>query len=214
MQGWRKTMEDTHITHLDMVKGFHLFAVFDGHGGKSILHLIGHEVALFCKRHMVNELVKLESFMKGDYPKALKECFLLLDKMIASSSGKEELQKLSKVSPLPKKEGKGKKFVEPPPAIMESDDPAMYVGCTACVALITPDKIYVANAGDSRAVAAVDRSAHELSEDHKPENKAERKRIENANGFVEDNRVNGILNLSRSIGDFEYKSNPKLPDDK
>ena len=28
-----------------------------------------------------------------------------------------------------------------------------------------------------------------------------------AGGFVEENRVNGSLNLSRSIGDFEYKSN-------
>ena len=150
---------------------------------------------------MVSELIKLDSFIKGDYPKALKECFLLLDKMISSSSGKEMLQKLSKQSPLPKKDTKGKKFVEPPPSIIEHDDPAMYVGCTACVSLITPDKIYVANAGDSRAVAALERSAYEMSEDHKPENKNERKRIENASGFVEDNRVNGILNLSSSLGD-------------
>ena len=28
-----------------------------------------------------------------------------------------------------------------------------------------------------------------------------------AGGFVEENRVNGSLNLSRSMGDFEYKSN-------
>ena len=90
----------------------------------------------------------------------------------------------------------------------------MYVGCTACVGLIPPESVYIANAGDSRAVAAIKRSAYEMSEDHKPENKSERKRIEDANGFVEDNRVNGILNLSRSIGDFEYKSNPKLPDEK
>lgn len=45
-----------------------------------------------------------------------------------------------------------------------------------------------------------------LSEDHKPENLDERKRIEAAGGFVEENRVNGSLNLSRSFGDFEYKS--------
>lgn len=50
----------------------------------------------------------------------------------------------------------------------------------------------------------------ELSEDHKPENANERKRIEAAGGFVEENRVNGCLNLSRSIGDFEYKSRSDL----
>ena len=49
-----------------------------------------------------------------------------------------------------------------------------------------------------------------LSDDHKPENPDERRRIEAAGGFVEENRVNGSLNLSRSMGDFEYKSKKEL----
>ena len=35
----------------------------------------------------------------------------------------------------------------------------------------------------------------------------EKRRIENAGMFVEENRVNGMLNLSRSLGDLEYKNN-------
>jgi len=50
-----------------------------------------------------------------------------------------------------------------------------------------------------------------LSDDHKPDNLPEKARIEAAGGFVEENRVNGSLNLSRSLGDFEYKSNHDLP---
>ena len=50
-----------------------------------------------------------------------------------------------------------------------------------------------------------------LSDDHKPDNAPEKARIEAAGGFVEENRVNGSLNLSRSIGDFEYKSSTELP---
>lgn len=45
-----------------------------------------------------------------------------------------------------------------------------HAGCTANVVLITPDKIYCANAGDSRAVAFVNKSVNPLSYDHKPEN--------------------------------------------
>lgn len=173
---------------------------------------------MYCQKHLHVELMKLDSFKKGDYPKALKECFLQLDRLMRASHGKEELKRMSKMSPLPKEERKGgKKITDPPvhrPTVINDDDVAMYVGCTACVALVTPESIYVANAGDSRAVLGIKRSAFEMSYDHKPEKKEERYRIEDAGGFVEDNRVNGILNLSRSIGDFEYKASPKLPEDK
>ena len=46
-----------------------------------------------------------------------------------------------------------------------------------------------------------------LSNDHKPNEVEERRRIYNAGGHVEDSRVNGMLALSRALGDFEYKSN-------
>ena len=89
------------------------------------------------------------------------------------------------------------------------DEIALGTGCTACSALITPTKIYVANSGDSRAVLARKSGekcvAVDMSEDHKPELEREKKRIEKAGGFVEDNRVKGVLNLSRSLGDLEYK---------
>ena len=72
--------------------------------------------------------------------------------------------------------------------------------------------------GDSRAVLSRFGQAVPLSEDHKPNLPQERARIERAGGFVEQQhngpistfRINGNLNLSRSIGDLDYKCNEKL----
>jgi serine/threonine protein phosphatase PrpC len=50
-----------------------------------------------------------------------------------------------------------------------------------------------------------------MSEDHKPDNTEELRRIEAAGGFVEEGRVRGILSLSRALGDLEYKLNRKVP---
>ncbi|KAK3902029.1 phosphatase 2C-like domain-containing protein [Staphylotrichum tortipilum] len=83
-------------------------------------------------------------------------------------------------------------------------------GCTACVGLITDDKIYTANAGDSRSVLGVKGRAKPLSFDHKPQNEGEKARITAAGGFVDFGRVNGNLALSRAIGDFEFKKSAEL----
>lgn len=78
-------------------------------------------------------------------------------------------------------------------------------GCTASVSIISRDKIWVANAGDSRSVLGVKGRAKPLSFDHKPQNEGEKARISAAGGFVDFGRVNGNLALSRAIGDFEFK---------
>ena len=85
-------------------------------------------------------------------------------------------------------------------------------GCTASVALIdNNNKIYVANAGDSRTVLGIKGRAKPLSQDHTPQNEAEKARIVAAGGFVAVDRVNGKLALSRAIGDFKYKQRAELP---
>jgi len=75
------------------------------------------------------------------------------------------------------------------------------------MALVTPSGIYCANAGDSRTVMCENGKAVDLSKDHKPGNKDERKRIIKAGGKVIDGRVQGVISVSRSIGDFDYKLN-------
>lgn len=83
-------------------------------------------------------------------------------------------------------------------------------GSTAVVVISKGKELWCANAGDSRCVAGVKGEARALSFDHKPMDPKERNRIESAGGFVEFNRVNGNLALSRAMGDFVFKMNDKL----
>jgi protein phosphatase 1G len=70
--------------------------------------------------------------------------------------------------------------------------------------------MYVANAGDSRTLLCTGGKPFALSIDHKPDDEIEFKRITAAGGFITDGRINGNLNLSRCIGDFEYKKDDVL----
>jgi serine/threonine protein phosphatase PrpC len=63
MQGWRNTMEDAHISHLDFVQDVSVFGVFDGHGGRKIVMIeIGKEVAAYVEKYFLDELKKNKNF--------------------------------------------------------------------------------------------------------------------------------------------------------
>lgn len=81
------------------------------------------------------------------------------------------------------------------------------IGCTSNVIFIDrkKKKIFVANAGDSRCVMGKNGKALEMSIDHKPECQVEIVRITKSGSKIEDGRVDGNLNLTRSLGDLKYK---------
>ncbi|KAK0534229.1 mgpp2cl-1, protein phosphatase 2C-like protein 1 [Tilletia horrida] len=65
--------------------------------------------------------------------------------------------------------------------------------------------LYTANAGDARAVLCRAGKAVRLTYDHKGSDPQETKRIQDAGGFVMNNRVNGVLAVTRSLGDSSMK---------
>lgn len=65
--------------------------------------------------------------------------------------------------------------------------------------------LYSANCGDARAVLCRAGKAVRLSYDHKGSDKQEAKRITDAGGFVMSGRVNGVLAVTRSLGDSSMK---------
>jgi len=70
----------------------------------------------------------------------------------------------------------------------------------------TPQKfLYCANAGDSRAVLCRDGKAVSLTIDHKATNEQEAERIVAAGGFIKNERINGLIAVSRALGDHCMK---------
>jgi len=94
MQGWRRSMEDSHIAQLDFDNtpngSASFFAVFDGHGGP--------EVALFCKNFMLKELVQLEAFQQQNYELALKQVFHRIDQLLEIEENHHLLENYKKLA--------------------------------------------------------------------------------------------------------------------
>ncbi|XP_045929064.1 protein phosphatase, Mg2+/Mn2+ dependent, 1Lb isoform X2 [Micropterus dolomieu] len=198
IQGRRDHMEDRFEVLTDIVNKSHpsIFGVFDGHGGEA--------AADYAKAHLTEalrqQLLTYEREKERDrekdkekdekreggglsYPSILEQQILNLDR--------EMLDKLS----------------------------ATYneAGTTCLVALLSDKELTVANVGDSRGVLCdKDGNAIPLSHDHKPYQLKERKRIKKAGGFISFNgswRVQGILAMSRSLGDYPLKNlNVVIPD--
>jgi serine/threonine protein phosphatase PrpC len=178
MRGWRVTMEDTSHVDLHFDEGTSLFCIFDGHGGD--------EVARFCESNFAKELKQNRNYALKNYKKALTETFLRMDDLMRTSKGKDELYKYKGNSP----------------------DRNVYSGCTALACLIVKDVMFIANAGDCRALLFKSNGViFQLNKEHKPNDPEELARITRAGGVVLNGRIAEILNLSRAIGDLEYKNN-------
>jgi len=183
--GWRVLMEDARCAHSPLLgdDACALFGVFDGHGGPF--------AARYAATHFERFFAQTDAWAQHDFSVAS------LSKALTSAM----LQFDEELSRTPLMEWKG------------LANTAEVSGSTAVVALVTPAHVVVANCGDCRAVLmkmlegqdAGNWSFEALSKDHKPESAVERERIEAAGHQVENGRVDGVLAVSRGVGDFRFK---------
>ncbi|KAK8679835.1 hypothetical protein V6N13_145268 [Hibiscus sabdariffa] len=184
--GRRRDMEDAVAIHPSFhhqgqdsaASSFHYFSVFDGHGCS--------HVAIRC-RERLHELVKEELGDEKEWKGAMERSFTRMDKEVI----------------------KWNESMEGANCRCELQSPECdAVGSTAVVAIVTPDKVVVANCGDSRAVLCRNGKPVPLSSDHKPDRPDELNRIQEAGGrviFWDGPRVLGVLAMSRAIGDNYLK---------
>ncbi|KAL6626314.1 hypothetical protein ACP70R_030040 [Stipagrostis hirtigluma subsp. patula] len=78
-------------------------------------------------------------------------------------------------------------------------------GTTALTALVLGRQLLIANAGDCRAVLCRKGEAVELSRDHRPTYDAELQRVIASGGYIEDGYLNGVLSVTRALGDWDMK---------
>jgi len=186
-KGEREEMQDFHVLIDDFhkqipelhssVSRLSYYAVFDGHGG------------VRASKFAANQLhVNLEQkFPKGPVPHIEKEIKRTMTEVFKKTD-EEFLKQASK------------------------SKPSWKDGTTAVVVLALQNILYIANLGDSKAILCrynKQSGKHvciPLSMDHSPTDYKERMRIQKAGGSVRDGRVMGVIEVSRSIGDGQYKA--------
>lgn len=202
VQGMRPTMEDAHFAELNaaQVRGqpVSLLAVLDGHCGRRVADLGAKWLPHYVLQHAAlgenNALALVESILQTD-----REVFHTLQ------AKKNQLQQRKGVRG---SGGTGRRRRDVEEEMFDDADSGANGGSTLIAAAVYGRMLYVACLGDARAVLYDGQTTIAMSEDHKPGNSDESRRIAKCGGFVQFGRVCGILAVSRALGDFEFKFQP------
>ncbi|RLV94535.1 Protein phosphatase 2C 1 [Spathaspora sp. JA1] len=210
---YRNKMEDVHtyIANLAEQIDWGYFAIFDGHAGKDTARWCGNNL-----HSLLQDEISTHS-LKGDMQENLYQSFIKADEMIekegAGSSGCT-----AAVAVLRWEEQAEEQEQNIEPNTEEEQEPVPGpVASASADAADAPTKfdfipgknhkrmLYTSNVGDSRIVLCRLGKPYRLSYDHKATDLYEINRIREAGGLVLKNRVNGVLAVTRSLGDSYMK---------
>ncbi|XP_062230627.1 probable protein phosphatase 2C 47 [Phragmites australis] len=97
-------------------------------------------------------------------------------------------------------------FLQADLALADDLDISRSSGTTALTALVFGRQLLVANAGDCRAVLCRKGIAMEMSRDHRANYVEECERVAASGGYIEDSYLNGVLSVTRALGDWDMKT--------
>ncbi|GBL50743.1 hypothetical_protein [Candidozyma auris] len=204
---YRAKMEDVHtyVANFAEKLDWGYFAIFDGHAGKSTARWCGNNLHTLIEQEL---LAKEASANCGsgaspsdlcDVKEVFHNVFVKADELIeeegSGSSGStaavailrwettEDQTEPAKSKPT--KSGKKFDFVPGPQH---------------------KRMLYTSNVGDSRIVICRSGKAYRLTYDHKASDPSEIKRVRERGGLIVKNRVNGVLAITRSLGDSYIKN--------
>ncbi|PSS06372.1 Protein phosphatase 2C 51 [Actinidia chinensis var. chinensis] len=207
-------------------------AVFDGHGGKEASEIASENLLDYFFLHVVFNTYKQSVTCKTDHDlvfrglnkdKVGEFSYLVSTGEVPPVSGDDSMLAILKKSLLRTIHDIDTKFS------LEAFNNRYVSGSTATAVLLVDGQILVANVGDSKALLCSEKikpalgdggtstimlDVEELTGDHHPDRDDEKARIEAAGGFVRTwgvPRVNGILAVSRSIGDVYLKRYGVIP---
>lgn len=176
-----------------------LYGVFDGHSGSLAATYAANHLPYLLSQQLKQGF---SADLGGDddfYREAFENAFLEVDRNFTQNS---RVSGCTAVCALLKYERE-----------IDESDVVEEDNCTW-----RPYHLYIAWVGDSRALLASPDVPLQLVQPHKPDNLDEKQRIENMQSggaimFIQGQwRVNGIINLSRSIGDFSVPALIAEPD--
>jgi len=199
MQNRRMAMEDFVAETMHDNGRTHLFLVADGH--------TGYDAVQFIDKHLLTRLKTLAdphdeaalilAFKKLDVD--FFDEFMATEKAEAGGSFKSSGAAVTLAVLSPSGDGTGTTRLT-----------LAHVGDTCAIVYRPRPAAEASESKDAQPSAAAAPAAapalfQKLTEDHRPSNPVERARIEKAGYHVTDDRVNGGLAFSRSVGDIEYK---------
>ncbi|KAJ2721092.1 phosphatase 2C [Coemansia sp. Benny D115] len=190
---YRRTMEDAHFFQYDFAgrPGQALMAIFDGHAGR--------QAAQWCGENFAELFLQLRAELPDmPVPELLNAAFIETDRRLASDvrthSGCTAVVAFIEVRDVP------------PSSATDATDSGTDAAARQQEQKQQKQRVlYCANAGDARAVLSRNGTAARLTYDHKGDDAHEIERISESGGYIFNGRVNGVLAVTRALGDSSLK---------